>query len=75
MQQDWKAIWDNLNPDEAAKERMKQAILQKMQAENAANSIQKTTVLLTAMFVWNICPCRCTVLYDRYGCVGRAAPH
>ena len=32
MQQDWKAIWDNLNPDEAAKERMKQAILQKMQA-------------------------------------------
>ena len=33
MQQDWKAIWDNLNPDEAAKERMKQAILQKMQAE------------------------------------------
>ncbi len=29
MQQDWKAIWDNLNPDEAAKERMKQAILQK----------------------------------------------
>lgn len=33
MQQDWKAIWDNLNPDEAAKERMKQAILQQMQAE------------------------------------------
>lgn len=33
MQQDWKAIWDNLNPDEAAKERMKQAILQKIQAE------------------------------------------
>ena len=33
MQQDWKAIWDNLNPDEAAKERMKQAILQKMQAD------------------------------------------
>ena len=33
MQQDWKAIWDNLNLDEAAKERMKQAILQKIQAE------------------------------------------
>lgn len=33
MQQDWKKVWDNLNPDEAAKERMKQAILQKMRAE------------------------------------------
>lgn len=74
MQQDWKAIWDNLNPDEAAKERMKQAILQKCRQKRRKQH-PKTTVLLTAMFVWNICPCRCTVLYDRYGCVGRAAPH
>ena len=33
MQQDWKKVWDNLNPDEAAKERMKQAILKKMYME------------------------------------------
>ena len=42
MQQDWKTVWDNLNPDEAAKERMKQAILQKMYAEVQPKKTQKT---------------------------------
>lgn len=41
MQQDWKTVWDNLNPDEAAKERMKQAILQKMYAEVQPKKTQK----------------------------------
>lgn len=42
MQQDWKKVWDNLNPDEAAKERMKQAILQKMYAEAPPKRAEKT---------------------------------
>ena len=46
MQQDWKAIWDNLNPDEAAKERMKQAILQKMQAETPQTASKKPPFFL-----------------------------
>ena len=46
MQQDWKAIWDNLNPDEAAKERMKQAILQKMQAETPQTASKKSPFFL-----------------------------
>lgn len=46
MQQDWKAIWDNLNPDEAAKERMKQAILQKIQAETPQTASKKSPFFL-----------------------------
>ena len=46
MQQDWKAIWDNLNPDEAAKERMKQAILQKIQAETPQTASKKPPFFL-----------------------------
>lgn len=46
MQQDWKAIWDNLNPDEAAKERMKQAILQKMQTETPQTASKKPPFFL-----------------------------
>lgn len=46
MQQDWKVIWDNLNPDEAAKERMKQAILQKMQAETPQTASKKPPFFL-----------------------------
>lgn len=42
MQQDWKKVWDNLNPDEAAKERMKQAILQKMYSEASPKCTEKT---------------------------------
>lgn len=46
MQQDWKTIWNNLNPDEAAKERMKQAILQKMQAETPQTASKKSPFFL-----------------------------
>lgn len=46
MQQDWKTVWDNLNPDEAAKERMKQAILQKMYAEIQPKKTEKNTFSL-----------------------------
>lgn len=42
MQQDWKKVWDNLNPDEAAKERMKQAILKKMYMEASPKCAEKT---------------------------------
>lgn len=46
MQQDWKTIWDNLNPDEAAKERMRQAILQQMQAEPQKLASKKPSFFL-----------------------------
>lgn len=46
MQQDWKTIWNNLNPDEAAKERMKQAILQQMQAETPQTASKKPPFFL-----------------------------
>lgn len=41
MQQDWKKVWNNLNPDETAKERMKQEILQKMCAETQPKRAEK----------------------------------
>ncbi len=46
MQQDWKKVWDNLNPDEVAKERMKQAILQKMHAEVQPQRAEKPSFIL-----------------------------
>jgi hypothetical protein len=40
QQQDWKKAWDCLNPDEEAKQRMQQAILQKLQ--ETANAPEKS---------------------------------
>ena len=68
MQQDWKTVWDNLNPDEAAKERMKQAILQKMYAEVQPKKTQKNPFSLQWLRLGTLARAAALLLCSGHGC-------